>query len=355
MPPSSASSSASFSNLRVAAFESRRAAEMARLIERNEGVALVSPSMREVAVEEDRPSIDFANRLITGQIDMVIFLTGVGLQHLIARIERHVDKQRFLDSLSDIKTVVRGPKPLAVLRELKIQPTLQIPPPNTWREILATLDTQLPVVNHTVGVQEYGVSNVSLIAGLEARGAKVESVSIYRWALPEDLGPLEENIRRLIAGEVDIALFTAAQQVVHLLQVAQRLELEQELRKALKRVVVGSIGPTTSETLREREIAVDFEPSHSKMGQLRAGTTVRRLGRSETIAGSTTPTRNNHDTNSRFKRGVARQRIHASLPARKSALHADLADASSRPVHGRIPRSPLAIDLSGAVQKSTPL
>ena len=264
MPPSTTS----FANLRVAAFESRRAPEMTRLIERNEGVPFVSPSMREVAVEEDRPAIDFANRLITGQIDMVIFLTGVGIRQLVARIERHVDKQRFFDSLTDIKTVVRGPKPLAVLRELGIQPTLQIPEPNTWREILATLDTQLPVVNHTVAVQEYGVSNISLIAGLEARGAKVESVAIYRWALPEDVGPLEENIRRLVAGEVDIALFTAAQQVQHLLQVAEQLGLEQELHKALRRVVVGSIGPTTSETLREQKIGVDFEPSHGKMGHL---------------------------------------------------------------------------------------
>jgi len=126
----------------------------------------------------------------------------------------------------------------------------------------------MPVVNHTVAVQEYGVSNVSLIAGLEARGAKIETVSIYRWALPEDLGPLEENIRQLVAGQVDIALFTAAQQVQHLLQVAEQLGLEQELHKAMRRVVVGSIGPTTSETLREREIAVDFEPSQGKMGQL---------------------------------------------------------------------------------------
>ncbi len=262
------SSPASFANLRVAAFESRRAADMARLIERNQGVALVSPSMREVAVEEDRAAIDFANRLITGQIDMVIFLTGVGVRLLVARIERHVDKQRFFDSLSDIKTVVRGPKPLTALRELGIKPTLQVPAPNTWREILAALDTQLPVVNHTVAVQEYGVSNVSLIAGLEARGAKVESVAIYRWALPEDVGPLEENIRRLVAGQVDIVLFTAAQQVIHLLEVAQQIDLEQELRQALLRVVVGSIGPTTSEFLRERGFLVDFEPSQSKMGQL---------------------------------------------------------------------------------------
>lgn len=262
------STTSTFANLRVAAFESRRADDMMRLIQRNEGVAFVSPSMREVAIDEDRPTIDFANRLITGQVDAIVFLTGVGIRQMIARIERHVDMRRFLDSLADIKTIVRGPKPLAVLRELKIQPTLQVPAPNTWREVLATLDEHLPVVNMHVAVQEYGVSNFSLIAGLEARGATVESVAIYRWALPEDVGPLEENIRRIADGEVDIALFTSAQQVDHMLQVAEQLGLGEELRDAMRRVVIGSIGPTTSERLASHALAVDFQPSHGKMGQL---------------------------------------------------------------------------------------
>ena len=61
-----------FAGLRVAAFESRRAAELSRLIEKHAGVAHVSPSMREVAVKEDRRCIDFANRLFTGQVDVVI-------------------------------------------------------------------------------------------------------------------------------------------------------------------------------------------------------------------------------------------------------------------------------------------
>ena len=262
------SSTPTFDHLRVAAFESRRATDIARLIERKEGVPLVSPSMREVTVDEDRPAIDFANRLITGQIDVAIFLTGVGIRQLITRIERHVVLQRFLDALADIKTVVRGPKPLAVLRELGISPTFQVPPPNTWREVLATLDSQLPVMNLTVAVQEYGVSNVSLIAGLEARGAKVESLSIYRWALPEDLEPLKQNILRLVASEIDIALFTSAQQVDHLLQVSEQLGCEAELRSALRTTVIGSIGPTTSERLLRHQLGVDFEPSHSKMGHL---------------------------------------------------------------------------------------
>ena len=258
----------SFNQLRVAAFESRRADDTARMIERFGGTPFVSPSMREVPIEADRAVIEFAHRLVTGQIDVVILLTGVGTREMLARVERRIDRQRFLNALADVKTIVRGPKPLAVLKELGITPTAIVPEPNTWREILATIDASLPVANQTVAVQEYGVPNVSLIAGLEARGAAVESFKVYRWDLPLDVVPLQANVRRLAAREIDVALFTSGQQVVHVLQVARELQLESQIRQGLASAVVGSIGPTTSEMLREQALGVDFEPSHPKLGHL---------------------------------------------------------------------------------------
>src|SRR5437868_8820979 len=90
-----------FAGLHVAAFESRRAPEMTRLIERLGGKPHVSPSLREVEISENRAAIDFAHRVITGHIDIIIFMTGVGIRHLLAEVERHVDRDRFLTAISD--------------------------------------------------------------------------------------------------------------------------------------------------------------------------------------------------------------------------------------------------------------
>ncbi|MEQ8837442.1 MAG: uroporphyrinogen decarboxylase, partial [Lacipirellulaceae bacterium] len=218
--------------------------------------------------EENEPLVDFAHRLITGQVDVMILLTGVGTRQFIERVEKRVDRERLINALEDIQTVVRGPKPLAALRELGISPSIVVPEPNTWREILETLDQVLPVTNLRVAVQEYGVPNISLTAGLEARGATVEAVKIYNWELPEDLGPLKQNVQRLAQGDVDLAMFTSGQQVVHLLKVAQQLDLETDVRHAFQKTVVASIGPTTSEVLRDHQLPVDFEPSHPKLGHL---------------------------------------------------------------------------------------
>ncbi|MBX3425793.1 MAG: uroporphyrinogen decarboxylase [Pirellulales bacterium] len=267
----------SFAGLAVAAFESRRAADTTGMIERFGGRAFVSPSMRELPLPDVRPVVEFAHRLLAGQIDAVVFLTGVGARQMIDVVAKHVGRQRFLDTLSDVKTIVRGPKPLAALKEWGIKPSVVVPEPNTWREVLATLDAEpsLSLANMRIAVQEYGVPNVSLVAGLEARGAIVESFQVYMWDLPEDVEPLRANVRRIIAGEIDVAMFTSAQQVKHLLQAAGESGLEASLRAALARVVVASVGPTTSEMLAACNLPVDFAPSHPKLGHLVAETAQR--------------------------------------------------------------------------------
>jgi uroporphyrinogen decarboxylase len=195
-------------------------------------------------------------------------MTGVGTRELVRQVERHVDRARFLTALADATTICRGPKPVAALKELGVEPKFRVPEPNTWREVLALIDERIPVANLAVAVQEYGQPNVSLIAGLEARGARVLPVRVYRWDLPEDTSALERNVRAIVAGEIDVVLFTSSHQVHNLLGAAERLGLGDELRTAMARIVVASIGPTTSETLRQFSLPADFEPEHSKMGHL---------------------------------------------------------------------------------------
>lgn len=258
----------SFQNCRVAALESRRAVDMQRMIEKYKGVAHVSPSMREVPIEPNRSAIDFAYRLITGQVTVVVLTTGVGFRYLVKSIEPHLDKQRFLDALSDVITICRGPKPVKVMREFGLTPSHRVPEPNTWRELLQTIDSEVSVANQVVGLQEYGVSNKSLIAGLEARGASVEPIKVYGWDFPLDPAPLAENVRAIAGGDRDLLLVTSAHQVVNLLRMAESLDLVEKLREGLRGTVIASIGPTTSQMLEECEIHVDLEPTHPKMGHL---------------------------------------------------------------------------------------
>jgi uroporphyrinogen-III synthase len=255
-----------FGGLRVLSFESRRSTEIAELIRRHGGEPVSAPSMREVPLAENPAAREFAERLKKGGIDVVIFLTGVGTRFLAQSIAPSLPATELGEALSRIVTVARGPKPRAALRELEVTPTIAVPEPNTWRELLAAIDEHTEIAGRSVAVQEYGEQNPELLAGLEARGATVLRVPIYRWALPEDLEPLREGIRRILDGKIDVTLVTSATQVEHLFRVAG--SDSEALRQALSRVVVASIGPICSEALKHHGVAVDLEPEHPKMGHL---------------------------------------------------------------------------------------
>ena len=258
-----------FGGLRVASLESRRQKEIGSLIARHGGDPVVAPSMQEAPLADNAPAVDFAHRLLTGEINLAIFLTGVGFEQLLSVVSRHVDRQRFLDNLADIETIARGPKPVAAMKSVGLTPTYRVGEPNTWREILATIDQHdLVRKNQHVAVQEYGKTNTSLTAGLEARGAVVHQVPIYRWTLPDDLGPMKQLAAEIVEGKIDVFVVTSAQQIRHFLDVAKREKLDLSVRQWLKQVVIASIGPTTSEALREEGLSVDFEASPPKMGAM---------------------------------------------------------------------------------------
>ena len=259
--------------LTVLAFESRRATEMAELIRRRGGTPLSAPSMREVPLETSPEAAAMMRALEAGEVDVVILLTGVGTRTLATT--SGLPAEGFAALLRRARLVVRGPKPVAALRELGLTPDVTVPEPNTWRELLATLDAQLPVAGLRVAVQEYGRTNPELIDGLRARGATVAQVPIYRWDYPEDAAALRDGVARLADARVDLALFTSARQVDHVIETARRLDCLPALRTASRRVVFASIGPVCSEALRAHDLPVDLEPEHPKMGQL-VGAVARR-------------------------------------------------------------------------------
>lgn len=257
-----------FNGLTVAAFESRMAAEIARLIERHGGNPLITPALREIPLDDNSAALKFGVQLTTERVDMLILLTGVGTTALFDLLKTHYPWSSIVAALTQTALVTRGPKPVAALKAFGLQPTLTVPEPNTWIDLISTLDEYRPVKGLRVAVQEYGASNPDLLEALKQRGAKVFQVPIYRWALPEDLGPMRQALDDIIAGKVAVLLITNAAQVDHVMQVLEKDRKVEPFRAALKKIVVASIGPTASERLRHNDWPIDIEPSHPKMGVL---------------------------------------------------------------------------------------
>lgn len=257
-----------FQGLTVAAFESRMAAEITRLIERYGGRPLVVPVLREIPLEDNSVVYEFGSYLMAGRVDLLILMTGIGTTTLFDLLKVRYPWPSIAEVLKRVTIVARGPKPVAALKAAGLQATLTVPEPNTWQDIMTTLDEHRPVKGLRVAVQEYGVSNPDLLKALKQRGAEVFPVPIYKWALPEDLGPIRRALDEIVAGRIRVILITNAAQVDHVMQVLEQDGKVEPFRVALEKTVVASIGPTASERLRHHNWPVDFEPSHPKMGIL---------------------------------------------------------------------------------------
>ncbi len=255
--------------LTVLALESRRANEMGELIRRHGGLPLLAPALRETPLVDNKAALAFVAELERGAVDVIILLTGVGTRMLAPAVEHRYPRETLAALLQRHKIVARGGKPAAALRKMGLSPTLTVPEPNTWREVLSTLDRELPVAGLRVAVQEYGQSNPELLAGLRERGATVLPVPLYDWELPEDTTPLRRAIAAIGQGQVDIMLCTSAAQVDHLFLVARLEGVEAtHLRNALQRVVIASIGPVCTAALEAHGLRADLQPAQPQMGKL---------------------------------------------------------------------------------------
>ena len=255
--------------LNVVFFESRLAKTMGDMLALHGAAAFSAPSMKEVPLENNPAAFSFGEALLAGRIERVILLTGVGTRALMTVLETRHPKEKILEALKKTVLIPRGPKPIRVLNEWGVPFQLSVPEPNTWKEILKTLDENqktFPLSGKRVAVQEYGVVNQELLDGLAERGADVLRVPVYRWALPDDTGPLKKAIQEMLAGKTQVALFTTSVQADHLFKVAG--PAAGDLKKAMNKMVIASVGPDCSEALRSHGLGVDIEPETPKMGPL---------------------------------------------------------------------------------------
>lgn len=254
--------------LRVAVFESRFGDELANLLRKQGAEPLVGPTMVEAPLTLGPELVEFVSDLRAGKVDALLVLTGVGNRRLVELVAPIMSREELQRALSSIVVAARGPKAVGALRELGVKPQVVAPEPHTWQTLLEALAARLPLPGKKVALQQYGVPHERLTRALEGRGAEVIQVPVYRWQLPEDTSPLEHVVREICSGTVDSILFTSGPQAGVLLEMAARMGVQDELRIALTRLVLGSVGPSCTEAMRNLELEPDLEPEHGKMGHL---------------------------------------------------------------------------------------
>jgi uroporphyrinogen-III synthase len=256
----------------IAFLESRRAQEVARLIERQGGKPHITPTLREVPVEDEAAVRPWLERLSRSEFQVVVFLTGVGCRNLLEAAGRFGLLEASLAGLAASRVVARGPKPVQVLKEHWVRIDYVPPEPNTSDELLAEMvGWDLP--GKRIGLQCYGGTTPFLERlrdGLAAAGAPVDAVMPYRWEGPVDDRPVRDLIAACLAGDVDALAVMSSSQIHNLFAIAEEHDQATALQRALNdpRVLVAAVGPVTRDAIEAHGVHVDLEPEHPKMGHL---------------------------------------------------------------------------------------
>jgi uroporphyrinogen-III synthase len=255
----------SFNGRRIALLEARLSDEAAALVRRLGGTPDVVPALREV-VQPGRVR-PFIERLSSGTVSMVIFLTGVGVAALLREAERTGQLEATLTALRKTRVVCRGPKPVAILKQHQVQVDVLAAEPYTTKDLLDALAT-VDLNGQSLALVHYGEPNERLAAALLARGARLDELSLYEWRLPDDLGPLKTLVQEIIDGRIDAVAFTSQIQCRHLFRVAGDLGLVDPLIQALRNTVVAAVGPVCAAALHELGVTPDVIPARPKMGPM---------------------------------------------------------------------------------------
>jgi uroporphyrinogen-III synthase len=251
----------------VAILESRLGQQVADLVRQRGGVPFHAPALSELPDLDPQAIAALVRSMQERPPKLFVFQTGVGTRALFAALDALNLTPEFLSMTEKAIVAVRGPKPTGALRARKVRVDRSAADPFTTTEVLASI-ADVPLKNERAIVQRHGSVNVELDRALEARGAQVSEIPTYRWSLPADTRPLEELIGALQRGEMHAAVFTNAEQVRNLFAVARNLGKQDELRAALNRTLVASIGPVASAALRDFDIRIGLESKPPKLGAL---------------------------------------------------------------------------------------
>ena len=228
------------------------------MVSRWGGRPYVAPTVEIKPPRNRRLIKDFVKRVLSRQIDFVIFMSANGVTELIKSLENSELKNKFVRELSRVKVVAVGPKTGRELRNRGIEANL-VPPKYSSKGIVESLE-KIGLQGKNVAIPRSNKAGTYLRRELEKMDANILEVPVYQSVLPSDESKVLDLIYDLLAGEIDAITFTSSSTVQNLFEIASKHALAEKLRNGLKKTIVVVIGPTTQRTLKKLGLRVDVMP-----------------------------------------------------------------------------------------------
>ena len=268
----------------VAVTAARRREELGALLDRRGARVLYAPAIRIVPLSDDADLVSATRRVLEAPVDLVGATTGVGFRGWLEAAEAWDLPVR--DHLRSARVLARGPKARGAIRGAGLVDAWS-PASESSAEVLTHLlsGAEGPLPGRRIAVQLHGDPLPELVSGLQAAGAEVLQVPVYRWVPPEDTAPLRRLVTAIAARGVDAVTFTSAPAAASLLQTAAEEGVRAGVLTAFADAVLPvCVGPVTAAPLEDAGVAT-LQPERARLGAL-AREVVARLPERDPVLGS---------------------------------------------------------------------
>lgn len=248
----------------------RRAEDQAVLFRRLGADVLLAPMMHTSPLADpDRLRMTTA-QLIDEPPDFLVANTGIGIRTWMQAAAQWGMEDSLIGALGRSRVAVRGPKAAGAISSSKLKVWWRSP-----TEQLADVADHLietGVAGQRVAFQLHGDEQAAFVTGLEAAGATVIPVPVYKWSAPsgDAAAAARDLVERSCAGKVDAVTFTAGPQVRNLFALADEEGAAVALGEAFARrqPLAGCIGPVCATVAREEGIGDPVVPDSWRLGSL---------------------------------------------------------------------------------------
>ena len=248
-----------FSGLQIAIPESRQLDVLATLFEKRGAGVLRCP----LVSIHDSPEVakieQWLQDFVASPPDIFVILTGEGIKRLTGFASRAGLEAEWRQALSSVYKIARGPKPNRALKLLDLQADELAKEPTTEGMIKSLAMMELS--SKTMAIQLYGEDpNETLQSYLQQRQLSYNTVAPYIYASDVETDKVEQLIKSLDKGELDMICFTSKAQYQRLQKVASNQMLLGLLQNGLKITKIAAVGPVVADQLKEAGFEVAVMP-----------------------------------------------------------------------------------------------
>lgn len=244
----------------------RRAAEQIQLLTRRGGECIHGPMIKTHPLGPEDALRTATEAVIADPPDFALLTTGIGVRGWLEAADSLMLGEELRAALASARLFARGPKATGAAVTAGLDVEWNAPNAQS-REIVEAL-SKIPLEGCRVAIQLEGAPTAWLINAVEALGAEVIPVPIYRWSLPDDFNLAERLIRAICERRVDAVTFTARPAVENMMVIATELGRRDELLAALRDVFVLCVGPVCAAGAREAGIETVNVPHRARLGSM---------------------------------------------------------------------------------------